>query len=395
MGIFKRLFSDTTTSAAALAAAQRSAMLTGIVPPSRAGSSEVSPDRASSLHSVYRALDILTVAGSQLSIDSKRRGEIIGDPPAILRRPNLEEDRADFIEQAILSLALDGNLFWLKKTANGSLIELETLNPYMVTVRRDQAGVKFFQYQGKKYSSADIIHRYRFKLPGQLRGRSAIQAAAADLNGALQLRDYATDIFDSNNVLNGILASDQPITAADAKQARYSFDRRDLETGEPLDENYQSQIRVLGKGFSYEGLTINPKDAQWLENQGFNVTVIARMFGVPASLMLATLEGNSSTYANVEQDWLAFVRFTLMGYLSKIESAFTEVLPLGQSAKFNTEALLRSDTKTRYQGHQIALGRWMTVEEVRAIENMPALTPEQRADLDATATQTPTAGAEK
>lgn len=376
MGIISS-FVDRFALGRATAVMHRSEMLPGIIPPSRS-SVIATPENAITLHSVYRAIEILLNSGSQLSVDSKKNSAIVEEPPAILRRPSLDLDRDDFVEETFMSMILDGNLFWLRQMVDGKTIAVEPLNPFLVGVNRDpRTGRKYFQYQGKEYSTADIIHRSRMKLPGQLRGRSVIQAAREDMESALKTRNFAAGVFDDHRVIDGILTSEQVLNGEDAKKARYSMDRRDLDTGEKIEENYQSTLRVLGKGMSFQSLTLHPKDAQWLESQGFNVTVVARMFGVPASLMMATLEGNSQTYSNVEQDWLAFVRFTLTGYLRKIESAFTELLPNGQTAKFNIEGLLRSDTLTRYKAHQIAVNQWMLPEEIRKVENLPPLTPEQ------------------
>ncbi|NQD40559.1 phage portal protein [Glutamicibacter halophytocola] len=385
MGMFSS-FIDRFALGRAASIVQRSEMLPGIKPPVRS-STVATPENATSLHSVYRAVEILLNAGAQLSIDSKRSGIIIPEQPAILRRPSLDDERDDFIEETLMSLILDGNMFWLRRQVDGKTIAVEALNPFLVGVNRDpKTGRKYFQYQGKEYSTAQIIHRTRMKLPGQLRGRSVIQAAREDMEAALKTRQFAGGVFDDHRIIDGILTSEQALTGEDAKKARYAMDRRDIETGEPLDDAYASTLRVLGKGMSFESLTLHPKDAQWLESQSFNVTVVARMFGVPASLMLATLEGNSQTYANVEQDWIGFVRFTLSGYLRKIESAFTELLPHGQAAKFNVEGLLRSDTLTRYKAHAMAIGKWALPQEIRAIENMPPLTDEELEELKQTET---------
>jgi phage portal protein BeeE len=59
-----------------------------------------------------------------------------------------------------------------------------------------------------------------------------------------------------------------------------------------------------------------------------------------------------------------------MPYIQRIEQAFTEYLPRGQFAKMNVDALLRPDTKTRYETHKIALDSgFLTVDEVREFEN--------------------------
>lgn len=93
------------------------------------------------------------------------------------------------------------------------------------------------------------------------------------------------------------------------------------------------------------------------------------------------------TYQNVEQDWLGFVRFTLTAYLQKIEEVFTQVIPRGQKARFDIAGLLRSDTLSRYQAHQIALtAGFMTINEVREIEALAPL-PETEITPNETETQ--------
>lgn len=140
---------------------------------------------------------------------------------------------------------------------------------------------------------------------------------------------------------------------------------------------------MLGQGLHYEAMFLNPKDAQFLESMQFSTTQIARLFGTPSSLMLAAVEGSSQTYQNVEQDWLGFVRFSSMQYLIEIEDALSQLLPRGQYAKFNVEALLRTDTTTRYAAYAKAIeAKWMFPDEVRRIENLPARTEPKEDDTN-------------
>jgi hypothetical protein len=94
------------------------------------------------------------------------------------------------------------------------------------------------------------------------------------------------------------------------------------------------------------------------------------MLGLPGYYLGAP--NSSRTYSNVEQEQLQFLR-GITPLLTRIEMAFTDLLPRGQYAKFNTDALLRSDTLTRYQAHKIAIeSGFLTVDEVRAdFENRP------------------------
>lgn len=289
--------------------------------------------------------------------------------PSIVRQPNVGTARATFVEQTVISLATSGNAYWrVYRNARGEVSNIVVLNPLDVSILQSTDGngaVTGFAYKGKALKVEEVKHLALSRVPGSPYGLGPIQAARTELRGAMDVRDYAGNWFGQSDVPSGILSSDQHLTAEQAKEARDSW---------IANQAGLNGVAVLGAGLSYSPVFINPADAQWLEARRFNTTEIARLFGVPASLMLASLEGNSQTYSNVEQDWLGYVRFSLMAYLSEIEQAFTDLLPRGQEAKFNIDALLRSDTTTRYAAHKTALeARFLTVNEVRAIEGMPPI----------------------
>lgn len=350
------------------------AMSPGVTPPAR----REAPFEPASLVSVYRAIDIITSAVAQLPLRVERHGVEVpaSEIPDIIKAPSLSFTRSDFLEQIALSLAVTGNAYILAKRIGGKIVELVVLNPHEVLPTQDEtSGVITYSYRGRDYSQADIQHLKFMVLPGSLKGLGAIQAARAEIQGAINLRDYAAQWFNGSGQPSGILSTDQALTAEDAKQIRDTWNNIDPATGKPLPVTANpSNIKVTGKGVKYEPIVLSPRDAQFIESRNFNTLEIARLFGIPATLMLTATEGSSMTYSNVEQDWLGFVRFTLTKYLRKIEEALTTFTPRGQAVRFQISALLRSDTLTRYQAHQIALtAGFMTLNEVRAIESLPPL----------------------
>jgi phage portal protein BeeE len=69
--------------------------------------------------------------------------------------------------------------------------------------------------------------------------------------------------------------------------------------------------------------------------------------------------------------------FTLLPWIRRIEAALDAQFPQGTEVKIITDGVLRADTSTRYQAYESALrSGWMTVDEVRALEDRPPL-PEQ------------------
>lgn len=124
---------------------------------------------------------------------------------------------------------------------------------------------------------------------------------------------------------------------------------------------------------------ISPKDAQFLETQQFTTTALARLFGIPAHLMLAVVEGSSMTYQNLAQADLSFTRWTLATYYREVEEAFTSLLPRGQVARFNLDSIIRPDINTRYTAHQTALDAgFLTVDEVRSLEGYAPLQSDEK-----------------
>lgn len=349
----------------------------------------VSPARALTLSTVFRAVQIHATSVSQLSLDVKRNGATI-DTPALIEKPSLAMTRSAFLEEATTCLYLDGNAFFrvvragTGSTHAGEVVDLEILDPRLVGVsRHPQTGRIRFTYGQTEYTDREVLHLKYMRITGVDRGLGPIQAAQVELAGALDARDYGSKWFTEAGMPSGILKTDSALSPDQAKQYKNAWKGLD-EDGEPLEGFTTHDVRVLGQGLDYAPLLLKPADVQFLESQQFTTTQIARLLGIPASLLLAAVEGNSQTYSNVEQDWIAYVRFSLMNVLREIEEALTSVIPRGQTARFNIDALLRSDTKTRYEGHNLALsGGWKTVDEIRSIENLPALTDDQRAEIAA------------
>lgn len=354
----------------------------------------LAPSGAVALVPVYRALQVLTWSAGQLPLTVERGGRVLSgaEVPALIRRPSLEYTRTEFIEQCVTSLAVSGNLFIHKITGAGSeTVALEVLPADHVTITYDRKRPIHrrarYHYDGTEYTPEQMIHETLFRMPGEPRGLGPIQAARNEISGAVDVRDYSAKWFSETGQPAGVLTTDQALSPEDAKATRNAWNRLNAD-GSPMDETANpSRVRVLSKGTHYEPLMLNPTDAQWLESRKFSVTEIARLFGIPSSLMLAPTDGTSMTYQNVEQEWIGYVRFTLMGYLRKIEEALSldSITAHGQTVRFNVDALLRTDTKSRYDAHRIALSPdgFATLDEIRELEGLPPLTEAQRAEITA------------
>jgi HK97 family phage portal protein len=338
-----------------------------IVPPPRSATSGVTTSDALSMASVYRAISILSTAIKQVGVHIYRDDEKLESTPLWIKQPDDKITRAEFMARTVNSIALAGNCFWLvSRNPRGETVKLEVLNPFDMLIKSDDYGnLLGYTYRGTiEYSIRDIQHLKALSVPGNLYGLGPIQSCQPELLAIKDTRDYAATWFTDSAIPSGVLKSDQMLSPDQATAAKNAWNTT---------AGAKNGVAVLGNGLTYMPMYLNPKDAQFLENQAFGVQQVARLFGIP-SQMLIVESGSSMTYSNVESEQIAFTRYTLSQYYVEIEAAMSSLLPRGTEARMNIDALLRADTLTRYQAHQIALGAgFKTLDEVRRDEKLPPL----------------------
>ena len=135
------------------------------------------------------------------------------------------------------------------------------------------------------------------------------------------------------------------------------------------------KVLLLWEGMTYkETAGVSPADAQWMETKKMSVSEIAAIYGVPLNLLGQA--DKTATYASAEQFNQFFIDYTLQPLAVRLEQTLTKGLQLeeGVSVRFNLDALLRGDSRTRaeYLSKLVANGL-MTRNEARAKENLAPL----------------------
>ena len=124
---------------------------------------------------------------------------------------------------------------------------------------------------------------------------------------------------------------------------------------------------------TFHQLSIPPDQAQFLDTRKFQLDEIARIFRVPPH-MVGDLD--RSTFSNIEQQSLEFVKYTLNPWCVRWEQAMNQQLlsPDDQQKyfiKFNVDGLLRGDYESRMNGY--AIGRqngWLSANDIRELEDI-------------------------
>jgi len=135
-----------------------------------------------------------------------------------------------------------------------------------------------------------------------------------------------------------------------------------------------NRVALLPIGYQYQPISIKLTDAQFLENTELTIRQIAAAFGVK---MHQLNELTRATHTNVEHQQREFYIDTLMDILTGYEQELTyklftdQELEEGYYIKFNVNAILRADPKTRYEAYRSAIqSGFMTPNEVRALEEL-------------------------
>jgi HK97 family phage portal protein len=333
--------------------------------PSRAAT-VVTPDAALSLTAVYRACQIIATPISKMTVETYRYASGVGDlkieNPLLVNKPSLYDSRRDFFFQTVVSLATDGNAFWLKDLdSRGNVNNLTILPASSVSVTWNEAKTaKIYNYAGTDITGR-VEHLKLFSKVGDLRGVSPIASCYRDIAAALDLRDYAANWFSSAGVPTGIIKSNRIITKDEAVEMTANWHNK----------QQNRQTAVLGSGDSYEIVQLSPKDALFTDVQNQAVQAIARLMGIPARLLLTSTPGGSDTYTNLQDENQVFYRHTLMGYTDPIADALSNCLPRGTRVEFNFESLFKADISERYGYYKVGVdGGWLTTEEVRTKEGL-------------------------
>ena len=101
--------------------------------------------------------------------------------------------------------------------------------------------------------------------------------------------------------------------------------------------------------------------------------------------MIGDLE--KSSFNNIEQQSLEFVKYTLDPWVSRWEQAMVRALLTSDEKKkyffkFNVDGLLRGDYQSRMNGYATARQNgWMSANDIRELENLDRIPAEEGGDL--------------
>ena len=293
------------------------------------------------------------------------------------------------LSEAIASLPI--HVYRYKDGGKEIVCEVLSLYPLLqnkMSVERDSNGVLYYVYS--RYTDenpnmkkmGDIILRQEdvLHIPGLgfdgLIGYSPIAMARNAVGMTMACEEYGASFFANGANPGGVL--EHPGVLKDPAKVRDSWNAVYRGT------TNAHKIAVLEEGMKYQQIGIPPEEAQFLETRKFQINEIARLFRIPPH-MVGDLE--KSSFSNIEQQSLEFVKYTLDPWVIRWEQALKKSLFLPEEKKeffikLNVDGLLRGDYQSRMNGY--AIGRqngWLSTNDIREMEDMNPLPEEEGGNL--------------
>lgn len=351
---------------------------------------------AMQMTAVYSCVRILSEAVAGLPLHFYRYTDNGGKEKAVEHplyfllhdEPNPEMTSFVFRETLMTHLLLWGNAYaQIIRNGKGEIMALYPLMPDRMTVDRDEKGRLYYEYNTSsddaptmkgstvRLSPSDVLHVPGLGFDG-LVGYSPIAMAKNAIGMAIACEEYGAKFFANGAQPSGVL--EHPGTIKDPTRVRESWQNT---FGGSQNAN---KVAVLEEGMKYTPISISPEQAQFLETRKFQINEIARIFRVPPH-MVGDLE--KSSFSNIEQQSLEFVKYTLDPWVSRWEQSMVRSLLTPEEKKqyfikFNVDGLLRGDYQSRMNGY--AIGRqngWMSANDIRELENLDHIPEELGGDL--------------
>lgn len=193
---------------------------------------------------------------------------------------------------------------------------------------------------------------------------------------AIATEEYGAKFFSNGANPGGVL--EHPGIVKDPTRIRESWNAVYQGSGNA------HRVAVLEEGMKFTPIGIPPEQAQFIATRKFQLNEIARIFRIPPH-MIGDLE--KSSFSNIEQQSLEFVKYTLDPWVVRWEMALQKAL-LNDSEKkeyfikFNVDGLLRGDYQSRMNGY--AVGRqngWLSGNDIRELEDLNRIPAELGGDL--------------
>lgn len=357
---------------------------TAIVGTSFSGSSKISEEDALSISSVASATELITATIARLPVKLYKQGEkgeyvSIEDSRTFLlnNEPNHLQTAITLKKRIILDYLLHGNSYVYPEWQRNELLAIHHIPARNVSVEKYVNKNLPFVVNGViKVTGADatmvdfmpddlmIILK---NSDDGLQSMGVLDLNSELLNLALNQQEYSSSLLENGSLPMAILTT--PSKLSDKAMERITKSWRSAYQG----RKNAGKTVVLEEGMDYKPVSLNPNELDLSTSKNSTLSDIARIFGIPESM----LNADANKYNSNEQNNLHFLQYTLEPVITAFESSLNKSLLLeeekkkGYSFKFDRDSILATTESEKFSTTiQAMKGGLLSVNEARGRHNM-------------------------
>lgn len=309
-----------------------------------------------------------TTAFNVSELDGEDTSSVPNHPfELLLRRPNPQMSRFEFLESTISDYSLTGNAYWWLNRANekAPIDEMWCLPSHMIKPVPDgRMFIRGYVYTADSGEEVpidawQIVHFKRYHPLSPYVGLSPIEALATVATGDLAQQRWNTNYFDKNNAkAEGALAFSDFID--DATWAKIKEDVKARHGGTNRE---MMMLRNAGKGgVQWISMGMSQKDMEFLQSRTFNKEEIFSIYAPGYASMLAV----NATEANSKAGKATFREMAVWPHLVGIAEKITNVLlPIYGDNLIGEFDDVRLSDRGMELAEQNAASQVLTIDEIR------------------------------
>lgn len=321
----------------------------------------------------FSCIDKIATAFASLSFgiyDKKTKEKIEHNIYNVLKEPNLDETHSLFFYQLIQDY-FSGNVFIYKYVnENNEVVSLFRLNPSNVRVKRNEYNQKIYLYNGKEYTSQNVLHiPSRFGYDGLI-GKSIFKECSKVFETSNNLDNFTNNSFDNNlgkRLVIDLTEAYPNATKEEQLKIRDSYIKNyggSNNAGKPIVKTGKINFSTIDTGVN------DNKSLQLEENRKLQVEVIANLFNIPVSYL------TGENINDLESITTIFITQAIKPLTDIFEESLIKLFKVEERHKFyiefNYQSLLKTSLQSKIDSYTKQLNNGiLNVNEIRTKENLP------------------------
>jgi HK97 family phage portal protein len=325
-----------------------------------------SVDEALGVPAFLSAVTMISNLMGIFTLQAFQNGERVADAdrPRLIVRPNPFTTLRDYLRETGWSMATRGeNWQWIAaRDIDNQALSVIPVPSREVAVSGDwlSPSVKWRNVE----KTRDFSSVFLTKELGALRGRGPLQYCGAAISAAVESQEWAANFYALGGNPSVHIHSEDELSEAEAATLR-----------EKWTETPPNMPQVTSGPITAEEMETNGPAAQMLDARNWNAGEAARAYQIPGPLLEYSRGGSSLSYSNVVTLFDQLLKQCVIpNYLEPVEQMLSDLLPRSWVCRFNVDAVLRADIKTRFEVYKTGLetGVYPDVSIPQQIEGIAA-----------------------